>query len=117
VGYIHAADMCLGIFGESGKAGRVIPNKAYQVLSCGKPLITRDSEAIRELFPFQVPGILLIPPGDPDLLAQAVLDMAGALSSLPANLHESIQEPIRPQIVARQLLDLVASRKVCRTGV
>lgn len=110
VGYIHSADMCLGIFGESDKAGRVIPNKAYQVLSCGKPLITRDSEAIRELFPYQVPGILLIPPGEPAMLAQAVLQMAGALNELPADLHKSIQERINPRAVAKQLVELLTTR-------
>ncbi|MGH3102655.1 MAG: glycosyltransferase, partial [Gaiellaceae bacterium] len=46
---LHRAACALGIFGESGKARRVIPNKAYQALACGTPLVTGDTPAAREL--------------------------------------------------------------------
>jgi len=48
--YIHASDVCLGIFGDTPKARRVIPNKAFQVIACGRPLVTGRSPASQELF-------------------------------------------------------------------
>ena len=44
------SDLGLGIFGDTAKAQRVIPHKAYEVIACHKPLLTGDSKALRELF-------------------------------------------------------------------
>jgi len=40
----------LGIFGNTEKAKRVIPHKAYEIIASRKPLLTGDSPAIREIF-------------------------------------------------------------------
>lgn len=72
--FIADADLCLGIFGTSAKAANVIPNKVFQILAAGRPLVTRDSPAIRELLSHSPPETYLVPPGDPDALARAVLE-------------------------------------------
>lgn len=48
--YINSSDICLGIFGDSEKAHRVIPNKVFECCACGKATISMDSKGIRELF-------------------------------------------------------------------
>jgi glycosyltransferase involved in cell wall biosynthesis len=83
---LHRASCALGVFGTSAKAARVIPNKAFQALACGTPLITADTPAARELLR-DGESALLVPPGDPQALAAALrrlaerADLADALSA------------------------------------
>ena len=72
---LHRAGCALGIFGTSGKAARVIPNKAFQALACGTPLVTADTPAARELL-VDGESALLVPPGDPEALADALRRVA-----------------------------------------
>ena len=53
----------------------MIPNKAYQALACGTPLVTADTPAARELL---VDGVdaLLVPRGDGAALAAAIRRLA-----------------------------------------
>ena len=70
-GELHRAGCALGVFGRSPKAARVIPNKAYQAIGCGTPLVTAATPGARELL-VDGESALLVPPGDPDALAHAV---------------------------------------------
>jgi len=74
-GELHAAAAALGIFGGSAKAARVIPNKAFQALACGTPLVTADTPAARELL-VDGESALLVPAGDPEALASALRRLA-----------------------------------------
>jgi glycosyltransferase involved in cell wall biosynthesis len=47
----------------------VIPNKVFQALACGAPVISGDTPAMRELGDDYA---LLVPPGDADAVAHAV---------------------------------------------
>jgi glycosyltransferase involved in cell wall biosynthesis len=73
---LHRAGCALGVFGTSAKAARVIPNKAFQALACGTPLVTGDTPGARELLRNEA-SALLIPPGDAEALANALRRVAG----------------------------------------
>lgn len=68
---IAGADVCLGIFGRTAKAARVVPNKVYQSMGMSRPVITADSPAVREYFE-DGNDICLVPSGDPVALADKI---------------------------------------------
>ncbi len=72
---LRRAGCALGVFGTSDKARRVIPNKAYQALACGVPLVTSETPASRELLA-DGESALLVEPGSPAALAAAVERLA-----------------------------------------
>lgn len=105
--WIARADICLGIFGDSDKAARVIPNKVFQVLASGKPLITRDSPAIRELLDPAMPGIRLVPAADAVALANEINYL---LEHPPGEeLHASIRPQLQPVSIGRQFVQIISS--------
>jgi glycosyltransferase involved in cell wall biosynthesis len=74
-GEIAAADICLGgHFGESNKAGRVVPGKVYQVLAMQRPLIATSTPANLELLRHGE-SAYLCPPGDSQALAECILEL------------------------------------------
>ncbi|MBC8248035.1 MAG: glycosyltransferase [Anaerolineales bacterium] len=70
--HIIPADVCLGAFGDSPKARRVVPIKVFVALAMGKPVITGDSPAAREVLSHGTDAILC-EMADPQALAQAIL--------------------------------------------
>lgn len=105
--WIHEADVGLGIFGTTGKAQRVIPNKIFQMIAAGIPIITADTPAIRELVR-PSPFLRLIPPGDPNALAEAVLALARKKNQgrLPDTGHR-FDGLVNAKEVGRQLMCLL----------
>ncbi len=70
--HISGAQICLGIFGGTDKAMRVIPNKVYECMALGKPVITADTAAIHELEVYGSLPLVLVPPADATALAEAI---------------------------------------------
>lgn len=103
---IRQADLCLGIFGETGKAGRVVPNKVYEAMAAGRPVITGDSPAAREFLRDGV-DCLLCRRGDPAALAEAILRLRGdrTLSDrLAAEGKRRFEAVAAPPVIGRELL-------------
>jgi glycosyltransferase involved in cell wall biosynthesis len=102
---IAASAICLGVFAADGKGTRVIPNKVFQILSVGRPLITMDSPAIRELVS-PGPALRLVPPGDAAALAEAIVALAQdfAVPGGADRIHQSAIAQM-PQVGAPAVCD------------
>ena len=103
------ADICLGVFGPRDKTEYVIPNKVYQCLAIGRPLITAESTALNECF---TPGrdLVTIPPGDPTALASALRHLAefpDERARLSAAASEQITQRFQPEHVVLPLYKLI----------
>jgi glycosyltransferase involved in cell wall biosynthesis len=81
---IAGAVLCLGIFGTTAKAQRVIPNKLFQCIAVGRPVVTADTPAIRSAFSGEV---AVTPPGNAQMLA--------------ATIRELLQDEVRREALAK----------------
>jgi len=103
--YIAKADVCLGIFGETEKARRVIPNKAVEALAMKKPLITGDSPAAREILK-NMKNCILVPMANPKALAEAILTLKED-KKLRDKIAESgyslFKEKLTPKAIGKEL--------------
>jgi glycosyltransferase involved in cell wall biosynthesis len=70
---VAAHDVCLGIFGTGEKAKRVVPNKVFQGAAAGCAIITSDTAPQRRVLG---DAAILVPPGDPEALAGALLRLS-----------------------------------------
>jgi glycosyltransferase involved in cell wall biosynthesis len=61
----------LGVFGAAAKTDYVVPNKIYEALALGRPVITAEASALREMF---TPGehLITVAPGNAGALAEAI---------------------------------------------
>jgi glycosyltransferase involved in cell wall biosynthesis len=108
--WIGKADLCLGIFGTSPKAARVIPNKVYQCAAGGRAVVTGDTPGVREIFRHGE-SAWLIPPGDGQALAEALAMLAadGARrAAVAASARALMRERFEPERQGHRLRRLIA---------
>lgn len=74
-------DVCLGIFGTTGKGQRVVPNKVYQGLAAGCAVVTSDTPPQRRVLR---DAALLVPAGDAAALADTLASLATDPDALKA---------------------------------
>ena len=89
---IEAADICLGVFGGSGKASRVLPFKLYYALAAGKAIVTQADYALpvgRPPFP-----ALFIPSADSNDVADELVRLISTLVN-DADARASLGEDAR----------------------
>lgn len=100
---IAAGALCLGIFGTSPKSARVVPNKVFEYVAMGRPVVTGDTQAIRSAFGADLE---LVPCGDPVALADRIrglVDDDAALARLAARGRDRFARDYAGEALGRLL--------------
>ncbi|MFH1413982.1 MAG: glycosyltransferase family 4 protein [Candidatus Omnitrophota bacterium] len=106
---IRRADICLGIFGNTAKAKRVIPNKVYECMAMRKPVVTGDSPASRELL-IDRENSLLCAMGQYLPLAKAIRQLkqdVNLRTKIAKNGYELYQNNFSLRVLGSQLKDIL----------
>ncbi len=105
--YISIADICLGIFGNTNKARRVISFKIFEYISMKKPVITSDTLAVRELFNGN--NLKLIQDSNPRLIAEAILLLKNntvLCDRMSSSSYKIFKQELSPKILSKRILDV-----------
>lgn len=103
--YVAKADICLGVFGKTMKAQRVMPTKAVEALAMQKPLITGDSPAARELL-VNMENSLMVSMANPAALADAILTLKNdrkLREKIAENGYRLFKEKLSPKAIGKEL--------------
>jgi glycosyltransferase involved in cell wall biosynthesis len=107
---IARASICLGVFGTSDKASRVVPNKVFQCASARRAVITAATPAVETAFGG---ALVTVPVGDAAGLAAAISELRGparltAAERARAAFTEHFSDAALAQDLARILGELAA---------
>lgn len=105
------ADLCLGIFGSTDKAKRVVPGKAFNAIAMARPLLTGSSPAMAELGFRDRENARLVEMGDPGAIASAILGLQedeGLRRKIGANGFALFREHFTPQAIGATLKAVLA---------
>jgi len=103
---IAGASLCLGVFGRSAKARRVIPNKVYQCMGLERAVVTADTPAVRGVFQDGV-EVVLVPAGDAGALARTIAALArdpARLGRIARAARARVQRDFSPVPIARRFV-------------
>lgn len=109
---IAGFDICLGIFGRSGKAERVIPNKLFHYAAMQKCTITRESDAINEIFSPQNNIITIVP--NADKLAESILALKNnqtQTQSISEASYNLISNSFNEHSIAEKLINFLSQQQ------
>ncbi len=109
-GVVAAHDVCLGIFGTTAKAGRVIPNKVFQGMAAGCAVVTSDTECQRRMLGDAVD---YVEPGNGAALARALETLAQDCELLGRRRTAAAlaaAQSFTPAAVVEPLLSLLEAR-------
>jgi glycosyltransferase involved in cell wall biosynthesis len=105
------ADLCLGSFGTTARAQRVIPYKVFDGLAVGRPVLTADSPAVREGLVYGR-DVWLSPFGDGAALADAVVHLKQRpelRAALAQTGHRTFLQRFSLEALTRDLAGIVSN--------
>jgi glycosyltransferase involved in cell wall biosynthesis len=103
------ADICLGLFGRTEKAGRVVPHKVFQSMALGKAVVTARTPAAEEFFT-HCENIFFCNLGEPEPLARAILELrrdSGLRERIARKGYELVWEKFHPMALGAALVNAV----------
>jgi len=107
--YIANWDIMLGIFGNTEKTSRVIPNKAYDALAMEKPLITANTPAINELLTHKK-DVFLCNSADETSLANAILLLKNnrqLRNKIAKKGYNTFSQKCSTEIIGKELIKII----------
>lgn len=107
--YINVADITLGIFGDTDKSARVIPNKIYDALAMKKPVLTADTPAIKELLT-DGSDCILCKPADPQDLADKILKLKNnpaMLNKIAHNGYRLFHDKLSNNVIGQEFINIL----------
>lgn len=106
--YVAEADICLGIFGNTARTKRIIPNKLFECVAMKKPLLTADTAATREIFSEE--QVMFCQTSNGTDLAQKIIELKNNPSlreELAAQGYLLFKEKLQPNSLAQSLLKII----------
>lgn len=102
--YLNATDIVLGVFGNSKKAARVVPNKVYEGCSARKAVITSNTAAVRDMYG---PHDMLMVKAESQAIADAIvllIDNPDKREEIAQNGYKTTHENYTPKPIGALLV-------------
>ncbi|MGB8952219.1 MAG: glycosyltransferase [Candidatus Aminicenantales bacterium] len=112
---IGPAQICLGIFGRTRKAGRVVPHKIFQAMGMRKTVVTARTAAGEEFFSHRE-NIYFCDDPLPESLARAVLELKKdeeLRERIAQNGFQLVRREYSSRAIGARLLDILKKRFPC----
>ncbi|MFH1425965.1 MAG: glycosyltransferase [Candidatus Kerfeldbacteria bacterium] len=109
--YLVNADLCLGIFGDSPKSDVVVPNKVFDAIALGKPIITAHSAALDSMGFQHLETLFACKKADPKSLANAILELKNnneLRRSIAEKGYALYKERFTQKKIGAQFLDIIS---------
>ncbi len=106
---LAAADACIAILKPVSLYKTVYPNKVFDYMAAGRPVICAIDGAIRKVVEAAGGGVF-VPPGDPVALAKAIRGLAADLDRCRAmghNARQYIEQHFDRTALAQRLVNLI----------